>query len=351
MTTAVLVSGGVDSSVALLRLVESGEHDLRAYYLKVWLEDELAGLGECPWEEDVRFAASTCELLGVPLEIVPLQREYRNRIVEETVAELRAGRTPSPDVLCNRRIKMGAFLDHLPDDARVATGHWARTRRRGGSTRLLTSRDPVKDQTYFLSQLEQEQLARCIFPIGDSTKDEVRRIAAARGLPAARRPDSQGICFLGRVPFPAFVAANLGDRPGPIVEATTGDVLGEHRGVWFHTVGQRRGLGLSGGPWYVVDKDLDTDTIVVVHGDRLAGTARRRLLVPRPHWISAPPTSPELSVKVRHGPSIARCAVELSPEGLVVDLERPDPGLAAGQYAALYDDGECLGGGMFLPLR
>ncbi len=366
MPTAVLLSGGVDSSVALLRLREAGERDLTAFFLKVWLEEETFGFADCPWEDDLASARAVAEALGIPLEVVPLQREYRERIVAYAVDELRAGRTPSPDVLCNRHIKLGAFLEAVGGGFdTVASGHYARVVERpapgeasGRALRwLATAADPVKDQTYFLSQLTAAQLARCRFPLGDLTKSEVREIAERHGLATARRPDSQGLCFLGEIPFDAFVRAHLGERPGPIREAGTGRTLGEHRGHWFYTLGQRKGLGLSGGPWFVTGKGVDDDTVWVTHGDRLAEAAPDRFTVPAPHWITrAPaigegdrPEAPGLRVKVRHGPATFGCRVEpaagAAQGALAVTLERPDPGLAPGQFAVFYDGELCLGGG------
>jgi tRNA-specific 2-thiouridylase len=363
MKTALLLSGGVDSSVALVRLLEAGGSDVTAFFLKVWLEEELAGFGDCPWEEDLRLARAVCAGLGVRLEVVPLQREYRERIVASALDELRAGRTPSPDVLCNRRIKFGAFLETVGAGFEaVASGHYARVTERDGVPRLATAADSVKDQTYFLSQLTAEQLARCRFPVGELTKGEVRRIAAGLGLPTAGRPDSQGLCFLGEIPFDDFVRAHLGERPGEIRELGSGRLLGQHRGHWFYTLGQRKGLGLSGGPWFVMAKDVADDLVWVVHGDRLAEVAPDRFTVPAPHWIAGAPEGidvgrgrggsigvgggRELRVKVRHGPESYRCSVEPAPTGgLAVHLERPDPGLAPGQYAVFYQEGLCLGGG------
>jgi len=347
MKTAVLLSGGVDSSVALVRLLEAGGGEVTAFFLKVWLEEELAGFGDCPWEEDLRLAREVCAGLGVRLEVVPLQREYRERIVASALDELRAGRTPSPDVLCNRRIKFGAFLETVGAGFEaVASGHYARVVERSGELRLATAADPVKDQTYFLSQLTGEQLARCRFPVGDLTKAEVRRIASGLGLPTAGRPDSQGLCFLGEIPFDDFVRAHLGERPGEVRELGSGRLLGEHRGHWFFTLGQRKGLGLSGGPWFVVAKDVAEDLVWVVHADHLAEAAPNRFTLPTPHWIAGAPEGLDLRVKVRHGPESHRCSSEPVPGGgLAVRLDRPDPGLAPGQYAVFYEGEICLGGG------
>ncbi len=348
MNVAVLVSGGVDSSVALMRLVEEGGHELTAFYLKIWLEDEMAFLGQCPWEEDLQYVRQVCDEAGVPLEVISLQQEYLNTVVAYAIGELEAGRTPSPDVMCNRMIKFGAFVDRVGDRFDlVASGHHARVAHRDGFARLLRAADSRKDQTYFLCQLHQDQMARILFPIGDLTKAEVRSEARRHALPTAERPDSQGICFLGRVPFNDFVRHHLGDRPGEICEISTGRVLGEHRGTWFHTIGQRRGLGLGDGPWYVAGKDMDQNLVLVVHGDNLEERARTSFQVAKPHWIAEPPTREDLQVRIRHGERIDECRVEADADGaLTVDLKTSkDPGIAPGQFAALYDGDECLGGG------
>jgi tRNA-specific 2-thiouridylase len=330
-----------------MRLVREGVAGLTAVYLRIWLEDELAFLGRCPWEEDLAYVREVCGLAGVPLEVVSLQREYLERVVGYVLEGLRAGRTPSPDVMCNRRIKFGAFVERWGAAAEaVASGHYARTRRReDGRTELLSGVDPVKDQTYFLSQLTQEQVARCRFPVGGLLKRQVRAEAAGLGLSNRSRPDSQGICFLGRVPYGAFVEHHLGRRPGAIRDRASGRVLGEHAGAWFHTIGQRRGLGLSGGPWYVVGKQVDDNVVWVVHGDRLRGHARDRFVVRSPHWIAAAPRRTDLEVRIRHGERRLACTVAAVGDGIEVRLADPDPGVAPGQFAVLYDGEVCLGGG------
>jgi len=349
MRVAVLTSGGVDSSVALMRLVEEKEHELTAFYLKIWLEDEMAFLGQCPWEDDLEIVRQVCELAGVPLEVISLQHEYRNSVIAYVLSELEVGHTPSPDVMCNRTIKFGAFVDRIGGRFDlVASGHHARVAVRSGLARLLRGADPKKDQTYFLCLLRQEQLARCLFPIGDLSKPEVRAEARRLRLPNADRADSQGICFLGRVPFNDFIGHHLGERTGEIREIGSDRVLGEHRGTWFYTIGQRRGLGLGGGPWYVVDKDVAENVVWVVHADHLVGRARSTFCIPRPHWVAKPPGRSDLRVRIRHGERLDLCTViPQNDGGLRVEYAAAaDPGIAPGQFAVFYDGEECLGGGV-----
>jgi tRNA-specific 2-thiouridylase len=347
MSIAVLLSGGVDSSVAL-RLAQEQGHRVTAFYLKIWLEEELAFLGDCPWEEDLKYVRAVCEQAGVPLEIVPLQSEYQERVVAYALEELKRGRTPSPDILCNREIKFGLFFNKIdPGFDKIVSGHYAQIEERGGLFLLKRSPDAVKDQTYFLSRLSQQQLARLWFPIGHLTKSEVRTLARKWELPNRERKDSQGICFLGKIKYPEFVRFHLGERAGEIIDRDTGKKLGEHRGVWFHTVGQRQGLGLGGGPWYVVAKDLDSNRLWVSHARSYLEHARRELTVGEVHWIAGEPEKRELQAKLRHSPHLENCRIRpLGGERWEVVLENKDQGVAAGQSAVFYDGEICLGGGV-----
>lgn len=373
---AVLVSGGVDSSVALHLLKHQGFRHIQAFYLKIWLEDDFAFLGDCPWEEDMHFARAVCEPLDIPLQIVSLQQAYHDRVVRHAVAELKAGRTPSPDIHCNQQVKYGAFFEHVQQnfDA-IATGHYAQTEwdSQAEVTRMLLSPDPIKDQTYFLSGLSQQQVDKALFPLAPYTKPEVRQLAGMFGLATESRKDSQGICFLGKLKFRDFVREHLGEQPGDIVNIEDRQVLGQHQGYWFHTIGQRKGLGLSGGPWFVVGKDVKRNEILVCHADlegdlHPASSTGSQFSVETPHWLHKAAfkqalSSQELTVKVRHGAKRYGCTIEVSPlpeEGaekrpssrtpsLEVQLDGFDQGLAPGQFAVFYDRQECLGGGVISP--
>ena len=348
MRIAALLSGGVDSSVALNMMVNEGCHDITAYYLKIWLEDELASLGDCPWENDLKFARAVCERLDVPFRIVSLQTEYLEKVVHHVLSELKAGRTPSPDILCNQRVKFGEFLGRVDAGIdRVVSGHYAQVETRNGHCLLKRSPDPVKDQTYFLSNLSQGQLRRAHFPIGHLTKADVRALAREFDLPTQDRRDSQGICFLGKINYPEFVRFHLGEQEGEIVERESGRSLGAHRGFWFFTIGQREGLGLGGGPWYVVKKDAMTNTVYVSHRDNRASQARHRFTVTDLNWISRRPDREDLQVKIRHGPQMFDCRIALRGEDhLSVTISCGDPGIAPGQFAVFYDKEICLGGGV-----
>ncbi len=328
--------------------------DITAYYLKIWLEDELASLGSCPWEEDLEYARGVCDPVGVPLKVISLQREYWDRVVSYTVSELKAGRTPSPDIFCNRRIKFGAFLDRVGESLdKVASGHYAVVSEENGLFRIHRSPDPVKDQTYFLSHLSQEQAAIAMFPIGGMMKDDVRQLAHRWDLPNKARKDSQGICFLGKIKYSDFVRHYMGEKEGPILEAETGSILGTHKGTWFYTIGQRSGLGLSGGPWYVVDRNREENIITVAASPAAAEIARDTFTVVNPNWISGRPELPaRVTLKLRHGPKLIGADVRevgVSPEGaqrLEIVMDEADRGIAPGQFAVLYDGDICLGGAM-----
>lgn len=374
MKIAVLLSGGVDSSVALARLVRAG-YTVEAFYLKIWLADELAFLGDCPWEQDLAYARAVAEKFAIPLHIVPLQQEYRATIISYIIDQVKMGNTPSPDVLCNRFIKFGCFLDHIDTSfTKIASGHYGAVRgvTADGSSvdlqRLLIADpqeyerrlaeiaryelcavpDRVKDQTYFLSQMTQAQIARVVFPVGDLQKHEVREIAQRELLATAERKDSQGVCFLGKISFKEFVKHYVGTAQGKFVEYETGRVLGEHEGTWFYTIGQRRGIPFSGGPWYVVAKDVALRVVFISREYFSSDKPRRTCTVNAPHWIAGEwPTKAELVVKIRHGEQmmLAQIAYDREAGRVEVTLPEDDQGLASGQFVVFYDGDVCLGSG------
>ena len=349
MKIAVLLSGGVDSSVALRLLKEQG-HDLTAFYLKIWLQDEFSFLGECPWEEDLKFARAVCEQAKVPLEVLPLQTEYWENVVSYTIEEIKEGRTPNPDIFCNSLIKFGQFYDKIdPSYEKVASGHYANIEEADGKYILKTSPDPVKDQTYFLSSLTQKQIARALFPVGKYNKAEIRNLAEKFELPTCSRKDSQGICFLGQIKFKEFVKHHLGELEGEIIDVDSNKVMGKHPGYYFYTIGQRSGLKLGGGPWFVVGKDVKKN-IVYISRENKAVRERDEFNVGKFNWISGnPPQTEKLKVKLRHGIHVYDYVVVwMNDSKANVKLDKPDKGIAPGQFAVFYDGDVCLGGGVIL---
>jgi len=363
----------VDSAVAMHLLLREGRYEVKAFYLKIWLEDEDADLGTCPWEEDIAVCRDLCHNAGVPLEVVSLQKEYHREITKRSLDAAREGRTPNPDVACNSRIKFGVFAEHVREFDYVASGHYASVRRGEKGYELWRAPDAVKDQSYFLCTLNQKQLSRALFPLGNLQKTEVRRLAKEEfRLVNADRKDSQGLCFLGKIPFETFLRQRFKDEDGrgEIREAVGGTLLGHHHGLWCHTVGQRKGLGkvmdpkqTSKGPWYVVAKDLPNKILLVSNDyDRhYFDKARTEFWLEDVQWIAGddlPPSSHRFFFKIRHGPRIARGSLFSSADGAArVVLDAKDGGLAPGQYVAFYrmvlddageefDTGECLGSGI-----
>lgn len=348
MKIAVLISGGVDSSVALSLLKEQG-HELTAFYLKIWLEDELSYLGTCPWQDDLAFVQAVCQQKDVPLQIISLQKEYWDHVVWYTMQEIKEGRTPNPDILCNQRIKFGMFFDHIDESFdKVATGHYAQVKEENGLYTLHQSPDPIKDQTYFLSYLNQQQLSRALFPLGNLAKEQVRILAQKYDLPNKDRKDSQGICFLGKLKFNDFIAHHIGQNSGDIIEFETNKKLGIHKGFWFHTIGQRQGSGLSGGPWYVVAKDPAKNQIFVSRNYYSEDKHRKTFTVSNCNWLSGQlPQKIDLHVKIRHGKQLHNCQLrQLDESRWQVTLEHNDQGIAPGQFAVFYDGPQCLGTGI-----
>ncbi len=349
MKIAVLLSGGVDSSVALNILKNQG-HNITAFYLKIWLQDEFSFLGDCPWEEDLEYAGGVCEQAGVPLEIISLQNEYWDNVVAYTISEIKEGRTPNPDIFCNSLIKFGRFYDIIDDSfEKVASGHYAKVELVNDKFQLKRSPDPIKDQTYFLAYLNQKQLSRALFPLGEYEKREVRDFAEQFDLPNKNRKDSQGICFLGQVKFNEFIKQHLGVKKGDIVVSETGEKIGEHEGYYYFTIGQRSGLKLGGGPWYVVKKD-PSKNIIYISKENKSQRSRKTFKVTKFNWITEEkPGKENLQVKIRHGQRFFNCTLNfLDDKTAEVNLDEPDQGIAPGQFAVFYDGNVCLGGSVIL---
>ena len=354
------LSGGVDSAVAAWLLKRAG-HEVVGIFMKNWEEDDDDEY--CSSRQDFLDAASVADVIGIELEHVNFAAEYKDRVFAEFLREYRAGRTPNPDVLCNAEIKFKAFLDHAIrlGAERIATGHYARVREGASGFELLKGLDGSKDQSYFLHRLNQAQLARTLFPVGELQKSEVRRIAAEIGLPNAKKKDSTGICFIGERPFREFLARYLANAPGPI-EDDRGRTVGTHVGLSFYTLGQRKGIGIGGvraargrrgggdhEPWFVAAKEIDRNVLRVVSGHDHPWLLSRRLSADDASWVAGTPPPPgRYAAKTRYRQADAACTLDGGDaEGaLGVSFDVPQWAVTPGQSVVLYDGAVCLGGGV-----
>ncbi len=358
------LSGGVDSAVSA-HLLKAQGHEVVAIFMKNWEEDDDDEY--CSSRQDFLDAASVADVLGIEIEHVNFAADYKDRVFAEFLREYRSGRTPNPDVLCNAEIKFKAFLDHALrlGAEKIATGHYARVRERAGRFELLKGLDPLKDQSYFLHRLNQAQLARTMFPVGELPKAQVRRIAAEIGLPNAQKRDSTGICFIGERPFREFLGRYLANAPGPVKD-DRGRTVGEHVGLSFYTLGQRKGLGIGGmrddprdkggsehAPWFVARKDMASNTLIVVQGHDHPWLLSRRLSAADASWIAGePPGTGPASAKTRYRQEDAACAVAAGANGaFALDFEAAQWAVTPGQSAVLYDGDICLGGGVIASSR
>ena len=345
---AVLLSGGVDSSVVVYELARMGFKP-DCFYIKIGPEEQ--DEWDCTSEEDLEMATAVAHKYGCRLEVVDCHREYWDQVTAYTMNKVRAGLTPNPDVMCNRLIKFGAFDEKRGNDYDlIATGHYAQTEMIDGRKWLVTSPDPVKDQTDFLAQIETWQLKKALFPIGHYVKDEVRQVAVREHLVSARRKDSQGICFLGKINYNEYVRRYLGEKPGDVIELETGRRIGQHRGLWFHTIGQRKGLGFGEGPWFVVKKDVEANVLYVSHGYDPETAYRSDFGVHDFHFLTEGVEELPSSVtfKIRHTPDYHPAQVEKRPEGgYTVHSAKPIHGVAPGQFCVVYDENHhrCFGSG------
>ncbi|MCD4833428.1 MAG: tRNA 2-thiouridine(34) synthase MnmA [Bacteroidales bacterium] len=379
------MSGGVDSSVAAYILIQQG-YEVIGLFMKNWDDASVTLTSNCTWEDDLLFAEMVSKKLDISLHTVDLSDQYRKRVVDYMFSEYERGRTPNPDVLCNREIKFDLFIDEalkLGADY-VATGHYCRkeTKEINGKTiyRLLAGADPNKDQSYFLCQLSQKQISKVLFPIGELLKPEVRKIADEQGLATASRKDSQGICFVGKVDLPTFLKQKLKAKKGDIIEIPEnyynnlnpsdelidiskayqykrddGKVIAEHHGAHFYTIGQRKGLNIggTGKPMYVIATDVKENIVYVGRGDEHPGLYRNGLFISNDetHWVRPDfklqvNESKDLLIRIRYRQLLQKGKLIAKREGLYIVFEKPQRGIAAGQFAAWYDSDELIGSGV-----
>lgn len=350
MNIATLISGGVDSSVVVHLLKEQGI-DQTLFYIKIGHDDD--ELLHCTSEEDIEMASLIAHRYGCKLEIIDLHRDYWDHVVAYTIDKVKKGLTPNPDVMCNKLIKFGVFEERAGKYFdKTATGHYATTIEENGKVYLGTAKDPLKDQTDFLAQINSLQVAKLMFPVGHLMKEEVRRIADETHLPTAKRGDSQGICFLGKVNYNDFIRRYLGEKKGPIVELETGKILGQHNGYWFHTVGQRKGLNLSGGPWYVIKKDIEANIVFASKGFDAKAAYGDKFRMNDFNFITDNPWIGEtgevdITFKIRHTPEFTRGKLFKSVDGYHIHSEEMLQGIAPGQFGVIYDKASriCIGSG------
>ena len=352
MNIAALLSGGVDSSVVVHLLKELG-FTPSLFYIKIGSNDD--DQLHCTSEEDIEMAMLVAHKYGCKLEVIDLHRDYWDNVVAYTIEKVKQGLTPNPDVMCNKLIKFGVFEQKVGKFFdKTATGHYANIVEKNGKIYLGTAKDPLKDQTDFLAQLNSLQVSKLMFPIGNFMKNEVRELAAKINLPSAKRNDSQGICFLGKINYNDFIARYLGEKLGPIVELETGKIIGTHKGYWFHTVGQRKGLSLSGGPWYVIKKDIDANVVFVSKGYGGEKQYGNDFLLRDFNFITEKPFAHgekfDITFKIRHTPEFTKGRICKRLNGYQVVSEERLQGIAPGQFGVIYDEKSqiCIGSGEIL---
>ena len=350
MNIATLLSGGVDSSVVVHLLKEAG-YDPTLFYIKIGMDDD--ELLHCTSEEDIEMATLIARKYGCKLEVVDLHKDYWDNVVAYTIDKVKQGLTPNPDVMCNKLIKFGVFEQRVGKEFdKTATGHYATTTEIDNKVYLSTAKDPLKDQTDFLAQINSLQVSKLMFPVGGLMKNEVREIAEKANLPSAKRHDSQGICFLGKVNYNDFIRRYLGEKEGPVVEFETGKILGKHKGYWFHTVGQRKGLGLSGGPWYVIKKDVPGNIVYASKGFDVDTQYGHEFSMRDFHFITENPWRDSLNeidvtFKIRHTPEFTKGKIYQSYDGYHLISSEKLQGITPGQFGVVYDAESkiCIGSG------
>jgi tRNA-specific 2-thiouridylase len=338
------MSGGVDSSLAAALLVEQG-YDVTGIYMKNWTAD-LPGM-KCPWAEDLADAKRVAVQLGIDFKVFDFENEYKHKVVDYMIAEYKKGHTPNPDIMCNQEVKFKLFLDAALEDGAdlIATGHYARV----NNGVLMQAVDKNKDQTYFLYRVTGEALTRTLFPIGEFTKPQVRKMADERGLTTAVKKDSQGICFIGQIGIRDFLSLYVDAKPGEIIDKKSGKVLGHHDGAIFYTFGQRHGMDLGGGmPYYVVGKDMDKNEVYVTTDLNDSTLWKEKIELTDLHWINDVPGDGKYQIRVRHRAPLTNAELKFDNGGVELKLEHPERAIAPGQSVVIYDDDICLGGGIII---
>jgi tRNA-specific 2-thiouridylase len=344
------MSGGVDSAVAAFLLKESG-YDVEGVFMKNWNEDD-----DCPAEEDYKDALMVSEVLGIPLHSVNFSKEYWDNVFSTFLDEYKKGRTPNPDILCNKEIKFKAFLQYCIDLGadKIATGHYAKIVQSKNNYELHKGEDANKDQSYFLYTLGQEALSKSLFPLAALKKEEIREIAKSENLSVYNKKDSTGICFIGERDFKTFLKTYLFESPGDIVNSE-GQVLGTHDGLMYYTLGQRQGLGIGGGhgeknaPWYVSDKSIEKNELIAVQGKTHPNLYHKKLEASQLHWVSGgmPDLSQSYGAKIRYRSQDAKCTMEqISKDKVELTFQEAQFAIAPGQSVVFYDGDICLGGGI-----
>lgn len=344
----VALSGGVDSAVAAALLVEQG-YQVEGVFMKNWSGDEFGIDSDCPWEQDQKDAEGIAKMLEIPFRSVNFEKEYRDKVVKYFFDEYQKGRTPNPDVMCNKEIKFKLFLEKAYELGGnfIATGHYARITQENGKFQLLKGIDNNKDQSYFLHRLNQKQLSRSLFPVGEMSKAQVREFAGKLKLSVAEKKDSQGICFIGKIDVQKFLRSNIEKRKGDITDIDTHKKVGTHEGVMFYTIGQREGIGIGGiaKPYYVVGKDIKSNILYVGQGKDNPALYKSEINFEDVHFISEEEplnTYLSASVRYRHRPEIGR----LKSKGNIFVFDQPQRAPTPGQSIVFYDGDVCLGGGV-----
>lgn len=374
----VALSGGVDSAVSAALLKKEG-YDVTGIYMKNWSGDDYGIQADCPWEVDQADAEAVCKHLGIPFRSFNFEKQYREEVVEYFFSEFEKGRTPNPDVMCNKEIKFKLFLDKAIEEGAdlIATGHYARKvtgiseegdKEGKGNVKeinhLFTGNDDVKNQVYFLYNITQEQLSRTLFPVGEYPKSKVRELAKEFNLPNANKPDSQGICFIGEINVVEFLMARLPKKPGDIIDIDNGQKVGEHQGSYFYTIGQRKGLGIGGAgdPFYVCDKDTEKNIVYVCHSSRHPKLFKEEVLLENIHWIANVPkdyNNLQAVIRYQQKPQSGRLVIEDKVTTQIEDAKEnidakvikfifntPQRAVTSGQSLVIFDSEECLGGGV-----